>query len=101
MSIEPVFGGETTAIEAYRDGAEESAPQLSPGFWNRATLSLSLRARGDQQQKLFAAARQARRIAYGDRVIVRGLMEVTNLCRVNCDFVRCAAITRAGTASSN
>jgi biotin synthase len=86
MSIEPVPSGPTVASDAYRNRVEDSASRLLPGFWNRTTLSSSLRARGDQQQKLFAAARQARRIAYGDRVIVRGLMEVTNLCRVNCEF---------------
>ena len=86
MSFEPLSDGRPTAPETYQNGAGESAPHLSPGSWNRATLSSSLRARGDQQQKLFAAARQARRIAYGDRVVVRGLMEVTNLCRVNCEF---------------
>jgi biotin synthase len=86
MSFEPLSDGRLTAPEIYQNGAGESAPHLSPGSWNRATLSSSLHARGDQQQKLFAAARQARRIAYGDRVVVRGLMEVTNLCRVNCEF---------------
>jgi biotin synthase len=86
MSIERVSIGHPTAPETYQNGAGESFLDVSPGFWNRATLSSWLRACGDQQQKLFAAARQARRIAYGDRVIVRGLMEVTNLCRVNCEF---------------
>jgi biotin synthase len=86
MSIEPVSSNPATAPETHRNRAEDSAPRLSPDFWNRTTLSSSLRARGDQQQKLFAAAREARRITYGDRVIVRGLMEVTNLCRVNCEF---------------
>jgi biotin synthase len=61
-------------------------PSDSPNFWDRATISKWLQVKGETQQRLFAAARQARRNTYGDRVIVRGLMEVTNLCRVNCEF---------------
>jgi biotin synthase len=57
-----------------------------PFFWDRATISAWLPAKEDQQQKLFAAARTARHTEFGNRVIVRGLMEVTNLCRVNCEF---------------
>jgi biotin synthase len=86
MSIEPVSSGNSTAQKIYQNGAGESALHGSPGLWNRATLSAWLQVRDDQQQRLFAAARQARQMAYGDRVIVRGLMEVTNLCRVNCEF---------------
>src|SRR6202035_5628248 len=59
---------------------------ISHNFWDRATISEWLQAKDETQQRLFAAARQARRTTFGDRVIVRGLMEVTNLCRVNCEF---------------
>jgi len=69
-----------------KNGAKGFSSHISPGFWNRATLSSWLQAKDEQQQRLFAAARHARRTAFGDRVIVRGLMEVTNLCRVNCEF---------------
>ena len=80
-------GSHTTAVQAaHKRGAKEFPSHLTPGFWNRATLTTWLQAKDDQQQRLFAAARHARRTTFGDRVIVRGLMEVTNLCRVNCEF---------------
>jgi biotin synthase len=76
-----------TAVQAAdKRGAKELPSHVTPCFWNRATLTTWLQAKGDQQQRLFAAACQARRTTFGDRVIVRGLMEVTNLCRVNCEF---------------
>jgi biotin synthase len=67
-------------------GASEFPANVSPGSWSRANLTDWLQAKDHRQQELFAAARHARRMAFGDRVIVRGLMEVTNLCRVNCEF---------------
>src|ERR1700693_5854650 len=76
----------TSVKAANKADAKESLPHFSSSFWNRATLSGWLQAKDDQQQRLFAAARQARHRAFGDRVIIRGLMEVTNLCRVNCEF---------------
>jgi biotin synthase len=76
----------TSVKAANKADAKESLPHFPSSFWNRATLSSWLQAKDDQQQRLFAAARQARHRAFGDRVIIRGLMEVTNLCRVNCEF---------------
>jgi biotin synthase len=76
----------TVVPEADQSRAKESPSHFPLTFWNRYTLSAWLQAKDDRQQSLFAAARHARRIAFGDRVIVRGLMEVTNLCRVNCEF---------------
>src|ERR1700746_3193225 len=76
----------TAGQAADKKGAKGFPAHISPNFWNRATLSVWLQAKDDQQQRLFAAARHARRTAFGDRVVVRGLMEVTNLCRVNCEF---------------
>src|ERR1700751_927778 len=64
----------------------EFEPLLDSSFWNSETLSFWLRARGEQQAQLFAAARAARESVFGRRVVVRGLIEVTNLCRVNCEF---------------
>jgi biotin synthase len=65
---------------------KDFSAHLSDHYWNRANLSAWLQAKDDLQQRLFASARRARQAAFGDRVIVRGLMEVTNLCRVNCEF---------------
>src|SRR6266478_759886 len=59
---------------------------LDSSFWKRDALSFWLRVRGEQQEQLFAAARAAREKVFGRRVVVRGLIEVTNLCRVNCEF---------------
>jgi biotin synthase len=68
------------------NAAKEFPSPLSQNDWSRANLTAWLQAKDDPQQRLFAAARRARQVAFGDRVIVRGLMEVTNLCRVNCEF---------------
>ena len=64
----------------------EFAPLLDSSFWNKETLGLWLQVKGEQQEQLFAAARAARERVFGRRVVVRGLIEVTNLCRVNCEF---------------
>ncbi len=45
-----------------------------------------LRARGDAQEQLFAEARRLRAAARGDVAVLRGVIEITNLCRVNCDY---------------
>ena len=71
---------------AHHNGVKELPSHITPGYWNRATLCAWLQASDDRQQRLFEAARRARRAVFGDRGIVRGLMEVTNLCRVNCEF---------------
>ncbi len=86
MRNESVANRNTFVPIAEKSGANDLSSSLTPDFWNRATLRAWLQVKDNQQQRLFAAARQARRTAFGDRVIVRGLMEVTNLCRVNCEF---------------
>ncbi|MFY1703093.1 hypothetical protein ACN28G_15340 [Micromonospora sp. WMMA1923] len=48
----------------------------------RAMLTL----RGSEREELFCQARATRAGVYGDRVVVRAVVEVTNLCRVDCDF---------------
>ncbi|MEM5581497.1 radical SAM protein [Roseibium sp. AS2] len=52
----------------------------------RAELKTMLRSRGDEQRGLFEAARAARLTGIGDSCILRGVIEVTNVCRVNCDY---------------
>src|SRR5207244_7507739 len=64
----------------------EFAQLLDSSFWNRDTLGFWLQVKGEPQEQLFAAARAARETEFGRRVVVRGLIEVTNLCRVNCQF---------------
>lgn len=53
---------------------------------SQSALIDALQARGAEQQRLFAAARAARRLATGDLMTLRGVIEVTNVCRVNCDY---------------
>ncbi|WP_290055709.1 biotin synthase BioB [Amycolatopsis solani] len=45
-----------------------------------------LLARGPEQEEVFARARQAREESFGATVVLRGVIEVTNVCRVNCDY---------------
>lgn len=45
-----------------------------------------LQVRGGEQEELFARAREQRRAVFGDEVVVRGVTEITNQCRVNCVF---------------
>ncbi|HXM04199.1 MAG TPA: radical SAM protein, partial [Chthoniobacterales bacterium] len=77
------FAGQSGNGCKYADGSELSDPDL---FWDREAIIRWLQVRGTEQELLFAAARSAREQVYGRRVIVRGLIEVTNLCRVNCEF---------------
>ena len=46
----------------------------------------TLRAAGPSQQALHEAARQARDAEFGNRVFVRGVIEVSNFCRENCAY---------------
>lgn len=41
---------------------------------------------GTDREDLFAQARAARHAVYGTHVVVRAVCEVTNVCRVDCDF---------------
>lgn len=48
-------------------------------------LSL-LRASGAEQEELFACARQVRRDDGGDGVVLRGVVEIGNVCAKNCEY---------------
>ncbi|NDD27613.1 MAG: [FeFe] hydrogenase H-cluster radical SAM maturase HydE [Proteobacteria bacterium] len=52
----------------------------------RAEILESLRARGQEQSELFAAARDVRRQAFGDQAFVRGVVELTSYCRKDCTY---------------
>jgi biotin synthase len=54
--------------------------------WKKADVIEMLRASGPAREALFAEARRLRRKHFGDNVIVRGVIEITNLCRVNCSY---------------
>jgi biotin synthase len=45
-----------------------------------------LSARGAAQRALFERARRVRNAHFGGRAVVRGVIEITNLCRVNCSY---------------
>jgi biotin synthase len=57
-----------------------------------------LQLRGRDQEQLFAGARERRDRVFGDEVVVRGVTEITNLCRVNCHF---CPMRRQNTRSNN
>jgi biotin synthase len=46
----------------------------------------TLHARGAAQDDLFAEARAKRAATLGDFAVLRGVVELTNLCRVDCDY---------------
>ncbi|WEB42134.1 radical SAM protein [Streptomyces yunnanensis] len=53
---------------------------------NRSEIRTYLTARGPAQEELFAEARRVREEHFGPTVILRGVIEVSNVCRVNCDY---------------
>jgi biotin synthase len=53
---------------------------------SRADIINLLRSAGSAQADLFAEARHTRERIWGPRVILRGVIEVTNVCRVDCDY---------------
>src|ERR1700740_709418 len=77
------FAGQSGNGRQQVDVAELSDPDL---FWDRDAVVLGLQVKGAEQESWFAAARSPRKRVYGRGVVVRGLIEVTNLCRVNCEF---------------
>lgn len=54
--------------------------------FGQAEIVEMLKLRGDAQQQLFAEARRKRSETWGDRIVLRGVVEITNLCKVNCDY---------------
>jgi biotin synthase len=53
---------------------------------SRKELLDALRSRGAGQRDLHAAALDAKRRAFGDGVVLRGVVEIGNVCRVNCTY---------------
>lgn len=45
-----------------------------------------LQVRGGNQEALFSRARTVREENFGNRAIVRGVIEITDACRVDCDY---------------
>lgn len=55
----------------------EVAHRISPGQWN---------VRGNAQQRLHDQAGESVRNQFGSRVFLRGVVEVSNVCRENCRY---------------
>lgn len=53
---------------------------------NHREICQLLDVTGPEQEELFARARLARDRAFGGTVVVRGVIEMTNLCRVDCSY---------------
>ena len=52
----------------------------------RSETRAALLASGERQAELFAEARRLRAQWFGQTVVVRGVVELTNVCRVNCEY---------------
>ncbi|MGQ4487587.1 radical SAM protein [Streptomyces sp. SAS_281] len=52
----------------------------------RSEIRAYLTATGSAQEELFTEARRLRKEHFGPTVILRGVIEITNVCRVNCDY---------------
>ncbi|MCC3765506.1 radical SAM protein [Glycomyces sp. TRM65418] len=70
---------------------ETTAPAAHPGTpaplrLSREELLAALRARGEEQRELHAAALNVKKRVYGDDVVLRGVIETGNVCRVNCTY---------------
>lgn len=46
----------------------------------------ALQVRGGEQETLFSKARSLRNSEFGDKTILRGVIEVTDVCRNDCDY---------------
>lgn len=53
---------------------------------SKADLLQLLQVKGEAQQQLFEQARTVRQAAQADRVLLRGVIEVSNYCQKNCDY---------------
>ncbi len=53
---------------------------------NQQDVVQLLELRGADQHALFDRARTLRNEVFGDRALIRGVTELTNQCRVNCEF---------------
>ncbi|MFJ3235687.1 radical SAM protein [Streptomyces sp. NPDC086787] len=52
----------------------------------REEMRRLLLVNGSEQEELFAESRKARDLHFGSTVVLRGVIELTNVCRVNCDY---------------
>ncbi len=64
----------------------EYIADILSGPITRRKLVRLLKADGVLQQRLFRAARECRRTHGGDRVLLRGVIEISNYCQRSCDY---------------
>jgi len=63
------------------------AEKLESGDTSRRVLRTALRARGGEQQTLFALARKRREAAFPSNAVeVRSVIEISNICRQRCNY---------------
>lgn len=74
---------ETKKIKNHIDDLIE---KLKSGKINKSEITYLLKAKGNLQKELFEQARQIRQKYYGNKVFVRGVIEISNYCRKNCDY---------------
>jgi biotin synthase len=55
-------------------------------MYSRAELVEMITANGSSQRELHAQAEELRNRHFGSSVVLRGVIEITNVCRVNCDY---------------
>ena len=67
---------------------------LDTSVFTKEEVRHLLQATGDEQQALFARAREARRKSCGDVVLLRGLIEISNYCQKKCDYCAMRAPNR-------
>lgn len=60
--------------------------QLNINFDNKDDILKLLALRGDEQQQLFAQARAIRRQCGLEKVLMRGVIEVSSICERHCDY---------------
>src|SRR3989344_3671354 len=60
--------------------------KLKTGKINKSEITQLLKARGNLQKELFKQARKVRQRYFGNKIFVRGVIEISNHCRKNCDY---------------
>jgi biotin synthase len=64
----------------------EPEGRIQLGQLSKSELSSLIQAEGDLQQQLFRQAREIRQASGADRVLLRGVIEVSSYCQKNCDY---------------
>jgi biotin synthase len=59
---------------------------INPDQLTSDDIRRGLLCRGDEQESLFRQAREIRRQTLGDRVLIRGVLEISNDCGKNCGY---------------